>query len=84
MPELNRKVRVKLEYRVEYRNPIELAAGDRVIVGREDDEFPGWKWCKASNGREGWVPLELLFTARLGSDGDGGFKSASFRLADQD
>src|SRR5438552_15956990 len=23
-------------------------------------EFPGWKWCKASDGREGWVPVELL------------------------
>lgn len=34
-----------------------------MSVGPEDDEFPGWKWCRASNGREGWVPVELLSDA---------------------
>ena len=54
------KVRIKLEYRAEYRDPIRVTAGERVSVGREDNEFPGWKWCKASDNREGWVPVELL------------------------
>ena len=31
-----------------------------VHVGREDPEFPGWKWCTASDARSGWVPVELL------------------------
>jgi len=55
-----RKVRIKIEHRIEYPDPIRVAAGERVNVGREDAEFPGWKWCKASDGREGWVPVELL------------------------
>ncbi|HEY7098052.1 MAG TPA: SH3 domain-containing protein [Terriglobales bacterium] len=33
-------------------------------VEREDAEFPGWKWCRAADGSEGWLPTELL----IGSD----------------
>ena len=60
MCEPSRKVRVRVEHTVEYTNPIEITSGERVSVGREDDEFPGWKWCKALDGREGWIPMELL------------------------
>src|SRR5207245_4208060 len=56
----HRKVRIKIEHRIEYPDPLRVAAGERVNVGHEDAEFPGWKWCKASDGREGWVPVELL------------------------
>jgi uncharacterized protein YgiM (DUF1202 family) len=53
-------VRVKRARAIQYSDPLAVAAGEKVIVGREDNEFPGWKWCKASNGREGWIPIELL------------------------
>jgi hypothetical protein len=55
-----RKIRIKIEHRIEYPDPIRVAAGEQVNVGREDAEFPGWRWCKALDGREGWVPAELL------------------------
>jgi len=54
------RVRIKLEYKVQYADPLQVVAGETVTVGREDDEFPGWKWCKASDGREGWMPVEML------------------------
>jgi hypothetical protein len=54
------KVRVTLAYEVQYPDPLRVIAGDTVSVGREDPEFPGWKWCKAHDCREGWVPVELL------------------------
>jgi hypothetical protein len=60
MRQPHHKVHVNHEYRVQYTEPIQIASGERVSVGHEDDEFPGWKWCKASGGREVWVPLELL------------------------
>lgn len=60
MEESKRKVRIKLEYRAQYPNPIQVTAGEKVNVGREDDEYPGWKWCQAANGRAGWIPVELL------------------------
>ena len=56
----NRKARITVEYRSQYPNPITVTAGERLQVGVEDREFPGWKWCKAADGREGWVPSELL------------------------
>jgi uncharacterized protein YgiM (DUF1202 family) len=56
----HRRVRINVAHEVQYREPISVQAGEKVMVGREDDEFPGWKWCKASNGREGWIPVELL------------------------
>jgi SH3-like domain-containing protein len=54
------KAYVTKEYRVQYTNPIAVSAGELVQVGPEDVDFPGWKWCKGSDGREGWVPVELL------------------------
>lgn len=35
-------------------------AGDRVRVGADDPEFPGWRWCTGPDGRQGWVPQQLL------------------------
>lgn len=56
----HQKALVRLEHQVAYHNPIQVKAGERVEVGREDDEYPGWLWCRAANGREGWMPVELL------------------------
>ncbi len=41
---------------VHYPDPIRGAAGDRLALGRRDDEFPGWVWATAADGRAGWVP----------------------------
>ena len=54
------KARIRLEYKVEYQNPIQVEAGETVEVGRAADDYPGWLWCRAADGREGWTPLELL------------------------
>jgi len=54
------KAHITTEYRAEYESPIEVAAGERVRVGCEDSEFPGWKWCESLDGRAGWVPVEFL------------------------
>lgn len=34
--------------------------GDRVSVGREDPDMPGWFWCKDGEGVEAWVPGTYL------------------------
>ena len=52
--------RITKAYEVQYSDPLELPAGAAVEVGHDDPTFPGWKWCTASDGRQGWVPLELL------------------------
>jgi len=56
------KARIIMEYEAEYPDPIEVVAGEAIHVGAEDKEFPGWQWCRASDEREGWVPVELIST----------------------
>lgn len=51
---------VVLEYAVQYSAPIRGAAGDVVSVIHGDDEYPEWVWCRAADGREGWVPIAFL------------------------
>ena len=55
-----RQVRVLTKYVTQYANPLQVLRGEALTVGREDDEFPGWRWCKFADGREGWVPEEFL------------------------
>lgn len=45
---------------VHYPDPIRGAAGDRLALGRRDDEYPGWVWATAADGRAGWVPESWL------------------------
>ena len=47
-------------WQVHYADPIRGAAGDRLALGRRDDEFPGWVWATAADGRAGWVPESWL------------------------
>ena len=47
-------------WQVHYPDPIRGAAGDRLTLGRRDDEFPGWVWAMTADGREGWVPESWL------------------------
>ena len=47
-------------YHAQYAEPISVARGEAVRVEREDDEYRGWWWCIAANGRAGWVPAGLL------------------------
>jgi hypothetical protein len=52
--------RIAQDYSPQYPDPITVRADERVQVGRDDPEFPGWRWCTAPDGRQGWVPEELL------------------------
>jgi hypothetical protein len=56
----NAKARVQRKYEAQYRDPIQVKAGESVEVGRADNDDPGWLWCRAMDRREGWVPVELL------------------------
>ena len=50
-------------WQVVYADPIRGAAGDRLALGRRDDEYPGWVWATAADGRAGWVPESWLHVA---------------------
>lgn len=60
---LDATYKVVTAYRSTCSEPILLRRGDRVHMGREyckDPEWPGWIWCRARNGRSGWVPKIVL------------------------
>jgi SH3-like domain-containing protein len=47
-------------YTSQYPDPICFEANVEVQVQRGDPEFPGWFWCRAESGREGWVHHSFL------------------------
>lgn len=47
-------------HRSNYPNPIEFRQGDRLTLGKRDDEYPGWVWTITPDGNEGWAPLVLM------------------------
>lgn len=59
MPSTDRVYVVK-GYSAQYTDPIVVHSGERVDIERQDDQFPGWWWCRASDGRQGWIPDVVL------------------------
>jgi putative acetyltransferase len=42
-------------YQAKYINPIQFEAGEVIILGARDSEYPEFFWAKDEHGREGWV-----------------------------
>jgi SH3-like domain-containing protein len=53
-------VAVTKAYTAQYSDPICFDAGEAVQVERSDPEYPGWFWCRATSGKEGWVHRSFL------------------------
>ena len=53
-------------YAAQYSDPIEFGSGTALQVEREDPEYPGWLWCRAPSGKQGWV--HHSFIDRNGND----------------
>ncbi len=63
--------RVIRDYTAQYDDPIRLAAGERLTLTGKTDQWEGnvawvWRWAIAADGREGWVPAELVDEAAEG------------------
>lgn len=43
-----------------YPNPIRFEAGDRLVLGERDEEYPGWIRVTTSDGNEGWAPEQSV------------------------
>lgn len=43
-----------------YPDPISFESGERVTLGRTDDEYPGWIWTSLTSGNAGWAPESTL------------------------
>ena len=51
---------VTAAHRTQYPKPISFKAGEKVRVGKRDDEYPGWIWTTVASGDSAWAPEELL------------------------
>jgi len=54
-------------HRASFDYSVAFSRGDRVEVGREDPEMPGWYWSRDARGVYSWVPEEYL--ERHGDEG---------------
>ncbi len=62
---MNRFLLAIRDYVAQYGNPIQLAAGECMTLIDRTDLWEGnahwvWRWAIAADGREGWVPAELV------------------------
>jgi hypothetical protein len=57
---MDRLATVVKDHSPQYMDPISARAGDIVHAERQDDEFPGWLWCRGQDGKQGWVPESFL------------------------
>lgn len=55
-----RRARVIHDHRAPDRVPIQVRAGDRVMLGQRDRDWPQFVWTIGSNGLGGWVPINLF------------------------
>ena len=44
------------EHKASFPEAMIAMKGDKVKVGKEDTDMPGWYWCKDNNGMEAWIP----------------------------
>ena len=51
-----------------YPDPIRFSPGDRLVLGRRDDRYPGWLRVTTRSGHEGWAP-ESAIRAESGREG---------------
>ncbi len=61
------KLEVKAPHKASFDYSVVFKKGDKVKVGREDPEMPGWFWCMNKDGVWSWIPQEYL--ARSDSEG---------------
>ncbi len=61
------RLRVTAPHKASFDYSVVFEKGDKVKVGKEDPEMPGWFWCENKDGVWSWVPREYL--TRKGSEG---------------
>jgi len=68
-------------YTAQYPDPISFDAGATVHVEREDPEYPGWFWCRASSGKAGWVHRSFLADCRDTTTGSRAYSARELTVA---
>ncbi len=66
---MNQKVRVIRSYTASYDDPIRVTSGAQLKLSGRSDNWQGHirLWARAEDGREGWVPDNLVEQHKIGS-----------------
>ena len=43
-----------------FPDPVRSSPGDRLVLGKKDEEYPGWIWVTIPSGLQGWAPESLI------------------------
>ena len=62
--------RLRCDYRPQYADPIRFAAGEPLVLGKRDTEWPEFVWATDVAGRSGWVHQDRLDGTRAARDYD--------------
>ncbi len=54
------KSQVIKDHKSNYPKPIEFESKEKIEIGFEDLEYPGWIRVKTQDGNEGWAPIEYI------------------------
>jgi SH3 domain len=54
------RARVFKEWQAMYPDPIDVRAGESIILGKTDPDWPGWQWCTDPRSKSGWVPITFI------------------------
>ena len=52
--------RTRSAHRAPAHAPIRVAAGDTVVLGQRDSEWPQYVWATLADGQGGWIPAQLF------------------------
>src|SRR5882672_7254327 len=63
-------------YETQYPDPLTMNVGDKLkIVKSRDDEWPGWVLCESQNGKQGWVPENIVKIDGIGAVAQQGYEA---------
>jgi hypothetical protein len=48
------------DHQATYPDPLVVQAGDELVVGKQDTDWPAFIWCTNQAGKSGWVPEKHL------------------------
>jgi hypothetical protein len=80
-----RTVIVDEPYESPYAHAVRFKAGEHVLAGGDDPDWPGWVWTTSREGRSGWAPLRyLLIDVEAARPATGGEPSNALATRDYD
>lgn len=58
---MNKYWTVKTKHTSNFPDPLFVNKNEKIWIGREDIEYPGWFFCKVqASNKEGWVPNSII------------------------